>query len=343
MRIATLTSGGDCPGLNAVIRGVVRTASTEYGSTVVGYEDGWVGLMEDRRIQLYDDEHIDRILLRGGTILGTGRLHPDKFKNGIEKIKENLADAEIDALIPIGGEGTLKGAKWLADNGIPVVGVPKTIDNDVNGTDFTFGFDTAVSVATDAIDRLHTTAESHNRVMIVEVMGRHVGWIALNSGMAGGAHYIVVPEAPFDIADICKAMERRFQMGEKYGIIVVAEGSLPKEGTMEFAEGGVDQFGHRTFNGIGQVIGDEIQKRLGHDVRTTVLGHIQRGGTPTAFDRVLGTRFGVHAARACHTGSFGKCVALRGEHFDLIELEEAVGTLKTVPLGRYRTAQALFG
>ena len=292
---------------------------------------------------LYDDEHIDRILLRGGTILGTGRLHPDKFKNGIEKIKENLADAEIDALIPIGGEGTLKGAKWLADNGIPVVGVPKTIDNDVNGTDFTFGFDTAVSVATDAIDRLHTTAESHNRVMIVEVMGRHVGWIALNSGMAGGAHYIVVPEAPFDIADICKAMERRFQMGEKYGIIVVAEGSLPKEGTMEFAEGGVDQFGHRTFNGIGQVIGDEIQKRLGHDVRTTVLGHIQRGGTPTAFDRVLATRFGVHAARACHTGSFGKCVALRGEHIDLIELEEAVGTLKTVPLGRYRTAQALFG
>ena len=223
------------------------------------------------------------------------------------------------------------------------MGVPKTIDNDVNGTDFTFGFDTAVSVATDAIDRLHTTAESHNRVMIVEVMGRHVGWIALNSGMAGGAHYIVVPEAPFDIADICKAMERRFQMGEKYGIIVVAEGSLPKEGTMVFAEGGVDQFGHRTFNGIGQVIGDEIQKRLGHDVRTTVLGHIQRGGTPTAFDRVLATRFGVHAARACHTGSFGKCVALRGEHIDLIELEEAVGTLKTVPLGRYRTAQALFG
>ena len=304
--------------------------------------DGSV-LWKTAEFQLYDDEHIDRILLRGGTILGTGRLHPDKFKNGIEKIKENLADAEIDALIPIGGEGTLKGAKWLADNGIPVVGVPKTIDNDVNGTDFTFGFDTAVSVATDAIDRLHTTAESHNRVMIVEVMGRHVGWIALNSGMAGGAHYIVVPEAPFDIADICKAMERRFQMGEKYGIIVVAEGSLPKEGTMEFAEGGVDQFGHRTFNGIGQVIGDEIQKRLGHDVRTTVLGHIQRGGTPTAFDRVLATRFGVHAARACHTGSFGKCVALRGEHIDLIELEEAVGTLKTVPLGRYRTAQALFG
>lgn len=342
MRIATLTSGGDCPGLNAVIRGIVRTASS-FGSTVVGYEDGWVGLMEDRRIQLYDDEAIDRILLRGGTILGTGRLHPDTFKSGLDQIKANLEDAGIDALIPIGGEGTLKGAKWLSDNGIPVVGVPKTIDNDVNGTDYTFGFDTAVSVATDAIDRLHTTAESHNRVMIVEVMGRHVGWIALHAGMAGGAHYIVIPEQPFDIADICKAMERRFQMGEKYGIIVVAEGALPKPGTMDFQEGEVDQFGHQTFNGIGQVIGDEIKRRLGHDVRTTVLGHIQRGGTPTAYDRVLATRYGVHAARACHSGDFGKMVALHGEHIDLIPLEDAVGSLKVVSEGRYRTAQALFG
>lgn len=299
--------------------------------------------MKDKRIQLYDDENIDRILLRGGTILGTGRLHPDKFKSGLDRIKANLEDAGIDALIPIGGEGTLKGAQWLSDNGIPVVGVPKTIDNDVNGTDYTFGFDTAVSVATDAIDRLHTTAESHNRVMIVEVMGRHVGWIALHAGMAGGAHYIVIPEQPFDIAEICKKMERRFQMGEKYGIIVVAEGALPEEGTMEFAEGGVDQFGHQTFNGIGQVIGDEIKKRLGHDVRTSVLGHIQRGGTPTAFDRVLATRYGVHAARACHTGDFGKMVALHGEHIELISLEEAVGSLKVVPEGRYRTARALFG
>lgn len=342
MRIATLTSGGDCPGLNAVIRGIVRTCS-EYGSAVVGYQDGWVGLMEDKRIQLYDDENIDRILLRGGTILGTGRLHPDKFKSGLDQIKANLEDAGIDALIPIGGEGTLKGAKWLSDNGIPVVGVPKTIDNDVNGTDYTFGFDTAVSVATDAIDRLHTTAESHNRVMIVEVMGRHVGWIALHAGMAGGAHYTVIPEQPFDIAEICKAMERRFQMGEKYGIIVVAEGALPKEGTMDFVEGGVDQFGHQTFNGIGQVIGEEIKKRLGHDVRTTVLGHIQRGGTPTSYDRVLATRYGVHAARACHNGDYGKMVALHGEHIDLIPLEDAVDTLKTVPEGRYRTARALFG
>ncbi len=343
MRLGVLTSGGDCPGLNAVIRAVVRTASNEFGDTVVGYEDGWVGLMEDRRRDLYDDAEIDRILLRGGTILGTGRLHPDKFKAGLDQIKSNMADAGVDALVAIGGEGTLKGAKWLSDNGVPVVGVPKTIDNDVNATDYTFGFDTAVSVATDAIDRLHTTAESHNRILIVEVMGRHVGWIALHAGMAGGAHYTVVPEEPFDIAEITKAMERRFQMGEKYGIICVAEGALPKEGTMNFEAGGIDQFGHQTFNGIGQVIGDEIKARTGYDVRTTVLGHIQRGGTPTAYDRVLATRYGVHAARAIHEGKSGMCVALHGEDIDLVPLEEAVGTLKTVPESRYRNAQALFG
>lgn len=343
MRLATLTSGGDCPGLNAVIRAVVRTASSEFGDTVVGYEDGWVGLMEDRRRDLYDDAAIDQILLKGGTILGTGRLHPDAFRAGLEQIKTNLADAEVDALIAIGGEGTLKGAKWLADNGIPVIGVPKTIDNDVNATDYTFGFDTAVSVATDAIDRLHTTAESHNRILIVEVMGRHVGWIALHAGMAGGAHYTVIPEEPFDVAEICKAMERRFQMGEKYGIICVAEGALPKEGTMDFSEGEEDQFGHKTFNGIGQVIGNEIHKRTGYDVRTTVLGHIQRGGTPTAYDRVLATRYGVHAARAAHNGESGKCVALHGEAIELVPLEEAVGKLKVVPQSRYSTAQALFG
>ncbi|HZK32603.1 MAG TPA: 6-phosphofructokinase [Corynebacterium sp.] len=343
MRLATLTSGGDCPGLNAVIRSIVRTANTQYGSTVVGYKDGWVGLLEDRRVDLYDDEEIDKILLRGGTILGTGRLHPDKFKAGIETIKNNLKDAGIDALIPIGGEGTLKGAKWLADNGIPVVGVPKTIDNDVNGTDYTFGFDTAVSVATDAIDRLHTTAESHDRVMIVEVMGRHVGWIALHAGLAGGAHYTVIPEVPFDIEEITKAMQRRFQMGEKYGIIVVAEGAAPREGTMETSVGDVDQFGHATFTGMGQQIGDEIKRRLGQDVRTTVLGHIQRGGTPTAYDRVLATRYGAHAIQAAHAQDFGSCVALNGEDIITISLEEAVGDLKTVPVERYENARAMFG
>ncbi|WP_087116667.1 ATP-dependent 6-phosphofructokinase [Corynebacterium urinipleomorphum] len=343
MRLATLTSGGDCPGLNAVIRGIVRTASSEYGSTVVGYQDGWVGLMEDLRQDLYDDAFIDSILLRGGTILGTGRLHPDKFKSGIDQIKANLEDAGIDALIPIGGEGTLKGAKWLSDNGIPVVGVPKTIDNDVNATDYTFGFDTAVSVATDAIDRLHTTAESHNRILIVEVMGRHVGWIALHAGMAGGAHYTVIPEDPFDIEDICKAMERRFQMGEKYGIIVVAEGAVPKEGTMDAGLGKEDEFGHKTFTGMGQIIGDEIHRRLGYDVRTTVLGHTQRGGTPTAYDRVLATRYGVHAAHAAHEGKFGTTVALRGEDITLVPLEDAVENLKRVPDYRIKTARAMFG
>lgn len=343
MRLGVLTSGGDCPGLNAVIRAVVRTASNEFGDTVVGYEDGWVGLMEDRRRATEYGRFPHRHKDRGGTILGTGRLHPDKFKAGLDQIKSNMADAGVDALVAIGGEGTLKGAKWLSDNSVPVVGVPKTIDNDVNATDYTFGFDTAVSVATDAIDRLHTTAESHNRILIVEVMGRHVGWIALHAGMAGGAHYTVVPEEPFDIAEITKAMERRFQMGEKYGIICVAEGALPKEGTMDFEAGGVDQFGHQTFNGIGQVIGDEIKARTGYDVRTTVLGHIQRGGTPTAYDRVLATRYGVHAARAIHEGKSGMCVALHGEDIDLVPLEEAVGTLKTVPESRYRNAQALFG
>ncbi|MDY5784765.1 MULTISPECIES: 6-phosphofructokinase [unclassified Corynebacterium] len=343
MRLATLTSGGDCPGLNAVIRGVVRTASSQYGSTVVGYLDGWVGLLEDRRVDLYDDAFMDSILLRGGTILGTGRLHPDKFKAGLDTIKANLDDAGIDALIAIGGEGTLKGAKWLSDNGIPVVGVPKTIDNDVAATDYTFGFDTAVSVATDAIDRLHTTAESHNRILIVEVMGRHVGWIALHAGMAGGAHYTVVPEEPFDIDDICKAMERRFQMGEKYGIIVVAEGAEPREGTMDAGLGEVDQFGHVTFNGMGQIIADEIKQRLGYDVRTIVLGHTQRGGTPTAFDRVLATRYGVRAARAAHEGKFGTCVALHGEGIELITLEESVEHLKRVPADRISTARIMFG
>ncbi|RAV31962.1 ATP-dependent 6-phosphofructokinase [Corynebacterium heidelbergense] len=342
MRIATLTSGGDCPGLNAVIRGIVRTAA-DHGSTVVGFEDGWQGLLEDRRRQLYDDAFIDRILRRGGTILGTGRLHPDKFKAGLEQIKANLADAGIDALIPIGGEGTLKGAKWLSDNGIPVVGVPKTIDNDVNGTDYTFGFDTAVAVATDAIDRLHTTAESHDRVMIVEVMGRHVGWIALHAGMAGGAHHILIPEVPFDIEEVCKKMRRRMQLGEKYGIIVVAEGAVPKPGTIEMDAEEVDQFGHIKMQNMGARIAKEIEKRLDVDVRSTVLGHIQRGGTPTAFDRVLATRYAVNATKACLRGEFGKVTALRSGHIEMISFDEAVGHLKEVPMRRYQTAQALFG
>jgi phosphofructokinase-like protein len=342
MRIATLTSGGDCPGLNAVIRGVVRTAAGA-GATVIGFEDGWQGLVEDRRRQLYDDEEIDRILTRGGTILGTGRMKTTDFQAAVDRVKDNLADAGIDALIAIGGEGTLKGARWLHDNGIPVVGVPKTIDNDVNATDYTFGFDSAVAVATDAIDRLHTTAESHNRVMIVQVMGRHVGWIALHAGMAGGAHDILIPEHPFDIEGVCKRMARRFQLGEKYGIIVVAEGAMPKEGTLEMPEREVDQFGHQKFDDIGAVIAREIENRLDTDVRSTVLGHVQRGGTPTAFDRVLATRYAVHATKAALRGDFGKVVALHGEDIDLVGFDEAVGTLKKVPDRRWESALSLLG
>ncbi|MDN6476371.1 ATP-dependent 6-phosphofructokinase [Corynebacterium variabile] len=342
MRIATLTSGGDCPGLNAVIRGVVRTAAG-HGATVIGYEDGWQGLVEDRRKQLYDDEDIDRILTRGGTILGTGRLPVDEFTGAIDRVKENLADAGIDALITIGGEGTLKGAQFLHEHGIPVVGVPKTIDNDVNATDYTFGFDSAVAVATDAIDRLHTTAESHNRVMIVQVMGRHVGWIALHAGMAGGAHDILIPEHPFDIEDVCTRMARRFQLGEKYGIIVVAEGAAPKEGTLEMAEREVDQFGHQKFGNVGALIAHEIQNRLDADVRSTVLGHIQRGGTPTAFDRVLATRYAVHATKAALRGDFGLVVALRGEAIRLVSFDDAVGQLKCVPDHRWESALSLLG
>lgn len=342
MRIATLTSGGDCPGLNAVIRGVVRTAASG-GATVVGYEDGWQGLVEDRRKQLYDDEDIDRILLRGGTILGTGRMKTSVFTSNIDRIRHNLADAGIDVLIAIGGEGTLKGAQWLHSNGVPVIGVPKTIDNDVNATDYTFGFDSAVAVATDAIDRLHTTAESHDRVMIVQVMGRHVGWIALHAGMAGGAHDILIPEHPFDIDDVCTRMARRFQMGEKYGIIVVAEGAMPKEGTLDMPERDLDQFGHQKFDDIGAVIAKEIEKRLDTDVRSTVLGHIQRGGTPTAFDRVLATRYAVHAAKAALRGDVGKVVALRGESIGMVSFDDAVGSLKKVPDHRWESAKALLG
>lgn len=342
MRIATLTSGGDCPGLNAVIRGVVRTAAGR-GATVVGYEDGWQGLVEDRRVQLYDDEDIDRILIRGGTILGTGRLKTDTFKQSIDLVKENLADAGIDVLIAIGGEGTLKGAQWLHQNGVPVIGVPKTIDNDVNATDYTFGFDTAVAVATDAIDRLHTTAESHNRVMIVQVMGRHVGWIALHAGMAGGAHDILIPEVPFDIDEVCKRMSRRFELGEKYGIIVVAEGAVPKEGTFDIGERDIDQFGHQKFDDIGAKIAREIEKRLDTDVRSTVLGHIQRGGLPTAFDRVLATRYAVHATKAALRGETGKVVALHGERIELVSFDDAVGHLKVVPQQRIDSVGALIG
>ncbi|HHY07141.1 MAG: 6-phosphofructokinase [Lawsonella sp.] len=343
LRIGVVTAGGDCPGLNAVIRGIVRTANSCYDATVVGFHDGWNGLVNNLRLQLYDNERIDKILNQGGTILGTGRMNTGDLEAQLDSVKETLADNEIDAVIPIGGDGTLRGARWLMENGINVVGVPKTIDNDVANTDYTFGFDTAVSIATDAIDRLHTTAESHQRIMLVEVMGRNAGWIALHAGMAGGAHMVVIPEVPFDVNYIEKVMERRFQMGESYGICVVAEGAMPKEGTMDVRSGGIDEFGHKIYTGVAQQLGDELKNRTGRDVRTTVLGHIQRGGTPTAFDRVLGTRFGVNAVHAVANGDFGKVVALHGDKIELITLDEAVGHTKLVPPERYAEMEALFG
>ncbi|MGI8869538.1 MAG: 6-phosphofructokinase [Mycobacteriales bacterium] len=354
MRIGVLTGGGDCPGLNAVIRAVVRKGIGSYGHDFVGFVDGWRGLVEDVTTTL-DVAAVRGILPRGGTILGTSRTNPYKIDErhkgeagagagttGEDAIRKTLAKHGIDALIAIGGEDTLGVAKKLTDAGMPVVGVPKTIDNDLGATDYTFGFDTAVNIAMEAIDRLHTTAESHHRALIVEVMGRHAGWIALHAGLAGGANVILIPERPFDIARVCEYIEHRFQ--DHYApIVVIAEGALPAGGTMAVAEGDLDAFGHVRFGGIGQRVAHEIQQRTGKEARTAVLGHIQRGGTPTAYDRVLATRFGLHAIDAANEKGFGKMVALRGTDIIRVPLEEATRELKTVPVERYAEAEVLFG
>src|SRR5262252_4994028 len=285
MRIGVLTGGGDCPGLNAVIRAVVRKGVATYGHEFLGFRDGWRGPLEGNTMPLGIRE-VRGILPRGGTILGSSRTNPFKIDGGVEKIKSNLAELGVDALVAIGGEDTLGVATKLYDLGVHVVGVPKTIDNDLGATDFTFGFDTAVNIAMEAIDRLHTTAESHHRALIVEVMGRNAGWIALHAGMAGGANVILIPEHPFDIEEVCRYVEKRFET--RYApIVVVAEGSHPKSLDTSVLDDSVDAFGHTRFGGVGQLLADEIQKRTGKEARTTVLGHIQRGGTPTAFDRVL--------------------------------------------------------
>lgn len=343
MRIGVLTGGGDCPGLNAVIRAVVRTASTRYSDSIVGFQDGWRGLLEDRKIQIQNDDRIDRLLTKGGTMLGTARVNPDKLRAGLDHIKQTLDDNGVDVLIPIGGEGTLTAAHWLSDEGVPVVGVPKTIDNDIDCTDVTFGHDTALQIATDAIDRLHSTAESHQRVMLVEVMGRHSGWIALNAGLASGAHMTIIPEVPFDVDEVCRLIKRRFQSGMSHFICVVAEGSHPDPASMLLREGGVDEFGHERFTGVAAQLGAEIERRINKEVRTTVLGHVQRGGTPTAYDRVLATRFGVNAVDAAHAGEFGKMVSLRGNEIALVDLADATAQLKRVPDSRYKDAAAFFG
>jgi phosphofructokinase-like protein len=342
MRVGVLTGGGDCPGLNAVIRAVVRKGVRQHGFEFIGYRDGWRGPLEGVTMEL-GVEQCRGILPRGGTILGSSRTNPFKIDNGVERIQENLAKDGVDALVAIGGEDTLGVATRLADLGVNVVGVPKTIDNDLSGTDFTFGFDTAVNIATEAIDRLHTTAESHHRVLVVEVMGRHAGWIALHSGMAGGANVVLIPEQPFDIEAVCELVERRFKT-RFAPIVVVSEGAVPAEGgDMTLISGEKDAFGHVRLGGIGDRLANEIEKRTGKEARAVVLGHIQRGGTPTAFDRWLATRFGLHAIDAVADGDFGKMMALRGTKIIRVPLIEGTGELKLVSPQEYAEAQVFFG
>ena len=343
MRVGILTGGGDCPGLNAVIRAVVRKGIRD-GHTVAGFRNGWAGVMEGNCFEL-TLENTSGILHRGGTMLGTSRTNPFKNDGGSAKVKEALEREGIEALIPIGGEDTLgvAGRLWEEDS-LPVVGVPKTIDNDLGYTDFTFGFQTAVQIATDAIDRLHTTAESHNRVMVVEVMGRHAGWIAVHSGMAGGADAVLVPEHPFDVDEVCDRLRRRHEKGRTFSIVVVAEGAV-REGGGEpsSTEEVTDAFGHARLGGIGVELEHEIEARTGFESRVTILGHVQRGGTPTAFDRVLATRFGVAAVGAVNDGAFGTMVALHGTEIEHVALEDALREPKLLDPELYATAEVFFG
>jgi phosphofructokinase-like protein len=342
MRIGMLTGGGDCPGLNAVIRAVVRKGVDAYGDEFVGFRDGWRGVVEDATIEL-TIESTRGILPRGGTILGSSRTNPFKREDGVARVRAALEHHRLDGLIAIGGEDTLGAAKKLHDDGVHVVGVPKTIDNDLGATDVTFGFDTALMIATEAIDRLHTTAESHHRILVVEVMGRHAGWIALRSGIAGGADVILIPEIPFDIDEVCRLVRRRHERGRPFSIVVAAEGAVPKEGTMTLTAGELDEFGHPRLGGIGHRLEQEIEQRTGFETRATVLGHIQRGGTPTASDRVLATRFGLAAIDAAHAGAWGMMASLRGTEIELVTLADAVATLRTVPAEEYERYGVLFG
>ncbi|WP_433208993.1 6-phosphofructokinase [Dactylosporangium sp. CS-047395] len=341
MRIGVLTGGGDCPGLNAVIRAVVRKGISTYGHEFVGFRDGWRGPLEGITREL-GIAQVRGILPRGGTILGSSRTNPFKIDGGVEKIKSNLADLGVDALVAIGGEDTLGVASKLTDLGVNVVGVPKTIDNDLGATDYTFGFDTAVNIAMEAIDRLHTTAESHHRTLVVEVMGRHAGWIALHAGLAGGANVILLPERNFDVDQVATYVEKRFQT-QYSPIVVVAEGAQPLDGQMVLHNQELDSFGHVRLGGIGQWLAEQLEAKTGKEARTVVLGHIQRGGTPTAFDRVLATRFGLQAIDAVHEGDFGKMVALQGTDIVRVPLQEATKELKTVPVERYTEAEVFFG
>jgi phosphofructokinase-like protein len=347
MRVGILTGGGDCPGLNAVIRAVVRRLATD-GSEAVGFREGWRGLV-DGLVMPLGLRDVSGILPRGGTILGTSRTNPFKVDGGADRVIETAAREGIDALVAIGGEDTLGVAARLhREQTFPVVGVPKTIDNDLNATDYTFGFDTAVTIATEAIDRLHTTAESHNRVMVVEVMGRHTGWIAVHAGIAGGADVILIPEQPMTVEDACATIEQRHKDGKDFSIVVVSEGY-----ELTFASGerrlvaaepqASDEFGHVRFGGVGDVLAREIEQRTGYETRVTVLGHVQRGGTPTPRDRVLATRYGLKAAELVLAARFGRMAALHGDDVVDVSLDEATAELKTVPPEWYRVAKAYFG
>jgi phosphofructokinase-like protein len=343
MRIGVLTGGGDCPGLNAVIRALVRRGEREYGHEFIGIRHGWRGLVEDQTMPL-SVATTRGILHRGGTILGTSRTNPYKGEGGgVAAVKATMERNAVDAIVAIGGEDTLGVAMRLGDDGVQVVGVPKTIDNDLSATDVTFGFDTAVQIAVDAVDRLHTTAESHDRVMVVEVMGRHAGWIALWTGIGGGADIVLVPEERFDIDDVCARLRHRHGDGANFSIVVVSEGATPAEGTLVLQEQKVDEFGHVRLGGIGNLIAPEIEGRTGFETRVTVLGHVLRGGTPTAFDRLLATRFGLEAAAALNDGDFGTMVALRGTDIVRVPLADAVRELKTVPPELLESMKVLLG
>ncbi len=341
-KIGVLTGGSDCPGLNSVIRAVVRKGAQE-GYVVTGIKNGWNGLV-DNDMRILDLRTTSGILDRGGTILGTSRTNPLKDADMVRKMKENYKRSGMDALIAIGGEDTLKVALTLyREGGVRVVGVPKSIDNALSGTDYAFGFDTAVNIATECIDRLHTTAESHHRIMVIEVMGRYTGWIALEAGIAGGADMILIPEIPVNIDEICEALRNRHKRGRMFSIVVVAEGArLENPNEMVNESDTVDDFGHRRLGGVGEIIARHIEKNTGYETRTSVLGHIQRGGSPSAFDRVLATRFGVKAVELITENKFGKMVSLRDNKIRFVDIEEAVETRKTVDMGLYDIAKVFF-
>jgi 6-phosphofructokinase 1 len=340
-KVGILTGGGDCPGLNPVIRGVVRSANIT-GDTVIGIKNGWKGLVENDTMPLGFDS-VSGILSKGGTILGTSRTNPYKKEGDLQKVKDNFKKMGLDALIAVGGEDTLGVASKLVKEGLPVVGVPKTIDNDLSATDYTFGFDTAINIAMECIDRLRTTAESHHRILVAEVMGRHAGWIALEAGIAGGADVVLIPEVPIDIDEVCTILKRKKERGKLYGIVVVAEGAHFKESDMVLQEQKLDAFGHVRLGGIGERLAEEIEKKTGIETRVSVFGHIQRGGSPTAFDRVLGTRFGINAMKLVRNKKFGRMVALSGTKIIDVPLEDAVKELRTVDMELYDTAKVFFG